>query len=869
MRTNWLRCAGLLAVIAITGCGRGKPDIRPDTRTRLGTSIDIDVGKWLDLPRADLARLADERAVTVAKQTEHAHDFQGSVALLPKLTPPQRLPVFEKATYYSAVGFSLPPYLKEGAHDGEVALHLARHGDHEAAVRLADPADTALRARLDALKMSRNYPVEWSRLVGLTLQSAQLKLASGELEGATELVCLHKQLREVLDRKAAATSLGSALLPFGRRALSGSVLAYRDPKHNKLAVAEDIEAALKDWGPVPVPAPPVARGARQADVARVFGASATGKIVLADGATLGRALDLLALPLAGEGAQAVVAFFDGNGGLVELLVTYRPKVETLYPEPAHLAHYLIDLDFGAQERPTVPGLLRQAYSGGGLVYDVARVSRPSPYGAFVRVTPEKVTAPTFPSEFRKLGRLHFDRTFEANRVALAPDKAGAVVTLSKKATLAKLVKSVGTPAPEAALLERDKGGNVLASVRLSWPPDLFLEAPTRLLPALWAVLGPGQINGVEASNGDGAITFTWEDGTTHCQFRLPFDEKSPVLNIDDQQGAARLAEREDAARKRDRSDRAARLSAGAPIRRLPRDVPALDGVELGQARAEAEAQLPRSSAVVLRRALADGWGLVYLDDAPHGATYWRREVFVRFANQRVAELRVRYEDGLREGKGPTLLQAIERASQGKPDEIDADWPGLWADVGAGKGKVVKYRWQDDLTTLTYQRDAGLVELVLRDRPVGRALGLAKLESVKPGVGPVKLGDKQKDVRAAWRTRPTKASGADVYRLRGGPYEYVMIWYKNGRVSRLVAAHKAVPGPTAADATAALQKAWTDSLNNVGFVRRQIGRQGAVLERYFWHDDRTRVQALVQSTPDGPRVFSEWRRWPVPVETKGR
>ena len=41
---------GLLVVLVVTGCGRGKPVIVEDTQTRLGTSIEINVAHWLGLP---------------------------------------------------------------------------------------------------------------------------------------------------------------------------------------------------------------------------------------------------------------------------------------------------------------------------------------------------------------------------------------------------------------------------------------------------------------------------------------------------------------------------------------------------------------------------------------------------------------------------------------------------------------------------------------------------------------------------------------------------------------------------------------------------------------------------------------------------
>ena len=101
-------------------------------------------------------------------------------------------------------------------------------------------------------------------------------------------------------------------------------------------------------------------------------------------------------------------------------------------DAAHLAHHLIDHDFSTPREPNnSPGLLRRSYQGDGLVYDVARVSRPCPYGAFVRVAPAKGQAPAFASSARNLGLAHFDRGFETTRVALVPTKTGTSLTVTK------------------------------------------------------------------------------------------------------------------------------------------------------------------------------------------------------------------------------------------------------------------------------------------------------------------------------------------------------------------------------------------------------------------------------------------------------
>ncbi len=70
--------------------------------------------------------------------------------LLPNLLPPITLPVMQECTYSAKLGISVPPYLKEGTYDADLALHLALFGDIEAALKVADPSDKELVAAIEA-----------------------------------------------------------------------------------------------------------------------------------------------------------------------------------------------------------------------------------------------------------------------------------------------------------------------------------------------------------------------------------------------------------------------------------------------------------------------------------------------------------------------------------------------------------------------------------------------------------------------------------------------------------------------------------------------------------------------------------------------
>src|SRR5947199_9307965 len=224
MRMHVLRGLVLAAAMGLTGCG-SSADVQPDQADppppdlpppHLSDHTTVNLSDWLQKPRPELAQLVADWSGAVQKQRPNALENPQSPDLLPGLQPPGTMPVFGQAAYSEKAGFSLPPYLRAGQPDAAVALHLARLGDREAALKVADPTDKDLLYRIDARRAGHNYPLEWTQLTALAFQSAEWKLATGQTQAAADLVQMHKQLRGLLDDKTAAGPLGAALLPLGR-----------------------------------------------------------------------------------------------------------------------------------------------------------------------------------------------------------------------------------------------------------------------------------------------------------------------------------------------------------------------------------------------------------------------------------------------------------------------------------------------------------------------------------------------------------------------------------------------------------------------------------------------------------------------------
>ncbi len=861
----------LVIVLGLAGCSTPVPDVGPETKEepelRLGEKAEVDVGDWLKLSRKDLAKLGDEWAETVATQREVIRSTPTSVELLPRFLPPFRVPGLDRATFSEGIGFSLPPYAELGKPDSALAVHFARMGDDDAATKLVDPADQATRDRLATLKYARSYPIEWTRLVGLVLISSHLKLATGDVDGATNLVRVHEQLRKDLDAKATAGPLGSALLPWGRRALLAAVEAYRGPKLKKNDVADDIDKALAAWGDVPAPAPGLSPGDTRSKALAVLGGTAQGKaIVCSTPDAIARAIDALTLPLPSEGVQSVVGFLDEADKLTEIQTAYRPKIDTLYRTPADLAYHLL-------ERRAIPGeakvqgLQRQEFSLGDLRFDVARSDRSPSVGGLVRVTAGKGPIPPYVGQsLTRFGPIDLGRGYESNRVRVALRQGGPSITIKDSDTLKRFSPSL--PLPSLAVLTREVDRDLVKAFQLSWTSDDNAAALQRLLPFLWSAFGPGTMADVDESTG-ACLAFTWHDETNEVQLRLPYDDRSPTLIARDrrppEKQAARLAE----AQATDAQERAARITAGKAEERLPRNAGianemSLMGLRLGQSRTAALAALPKGKSY--SQGKGDNWASVALLAAPNEtATSWLRQIQLRFGEKdELVEMRLRYQAGPKASKkGQTMLTLLSDANAGAPETITPLWAGLWADLPE-PGKTTSHRWSDDRTIRLYSEDAGGMEVILRDRS-DEAPG--PWQWVGSGVGGMRLGESADSIENKGRNPVVGTSdGASVYRgAKDGPYEMVLVWYATGGkagATRILAVHRDIPAPEPKDIAAALNRAWGKDVATLGFVRRQLPASGSQLGAYFWNDDRTRVKTWAEATDKGPRLMTEWRYWPI-------
>jgi hypothetical protein len=849
----------VVLLLALGGCGQVEEEATPAAPPepppeRLGDRIDTSLGDLLQRPRAELAALADEWTARIQAQEQARREGRVTFSLLPDARYPLIVPVLRQARFSPEAGYSLPPYVAEESRDSELALHLARYGDDEAARKLVDPADAEALRRIDGLRAARTYPLEWTRLAGLMLHEAQLRMAAGESEAVTELVLLHRQLQGLLDPKAAAGPLGAALLPVGRQALAQAIVPWRGSKRTAL-LADDVETALASWGDATAPALAVTPGAARAEVARLLRSPGKGHVIPAL-ATV-RGLDLLDLPLPPDGAQAVVTLFDGSDRLSEILVTYRPGIATLYRTPRDLASGLEQAGLAAKDGKA-PGLALRSYNVGGFTCDAAVVARGNPIGAFADFHGERPAPSALPRDF---GAVHLDRSFELNRARLAPEQAGASVRTDRRPALAKVASPLrGAPTTQVAL---ERAGEHNATGRIVFRSDGD-SAPVPLQEValrLWTEGGPARITGHE-DDGGGSLALTWEDGRTRLTLHLPYDGAHAVeLQAEDASGSEPARRAADAAAF-DRQERQTRLAAGTPWTRLPRHLDN-DAVTLGSTRAAALQGLPRGEGVI-RQDIADGITVLATGPAPPGSASVARQSFVRFGRDgKAAELRTRYGEGQTGGNvGQAVLNALRRHF-GVPEELPSPWARVWDDGPARRPAAALYRWSDDVTVLTCQRDAWGVEVTLRNADAADEPDLAPQYLPRGPAGELALGATRDQVLRLAGDRPQSlADGAIVLAPKTpAPYDTLLVWLQGDRVTRIVARHSQ-PAPPKAGAevlSRILTDAWGRDIRALGWPARQDARDGQALTGLGWHDGHTRVRLFWQDAESGPpRLYTEWK-----------
>ncbi|TMQ32584.1 MAG: hypothetical protein E6K70_17775 [Planctomycetota bacterium] len=739
---------------------------------------------------------------------------------------------------------------------------MARFGDQDAARKLVEPGDADTLRQIEALALDRSYPLEWTRLAALLMHHAQIRLATGDIDGGTEVVVLHKQLKGVLGGKAAKSDLGAALLPRGREALARAAASWQEDKKTELA--DQANTILAAWGDTPAPPLALRYGISREQVQQALGITGKERSIATEQAA--RALDVFALPFPDEGAEAIVACLDDANRLADVFVTYKAGLADSYQEPTQLAHLLEESKVEVLSSPKAPGLYSRVYRLGDWQCDATIISHGAGAGALVHFG--KGELPAAAPLARDLGALKLDRSFERNRLVAAPEQRKDTVTTGNSKLLAGMHNPLPALKPTQAAFGRVADHNLTSWIALEYNPEEALPALHKILLPLWGRTGTPRFEGKMDEHG-GHLECAWQDAQTRYAVWLPYEATQPVrFEASDIQPADRIGKREGSVGESDREERKARLQAGKPILRVPRQ---LEQVELGMTRAQILELLPGGRSVV-KSDIPDGLSVTFAGEASREDKYITRQLLVRFdRNGRATEIRARYVAGPGAGQGnawTNLLLNTVRKTAGAPLEMASSWSSVWADAPGRKVVAQAYRWQDDATLAMFQRDAGGAELCLRDCPPDYEDGvpLPAFECLPRGAGAVVLGMKsQQLVQELNNVKPdTTADGAWIIRPdASSPYDVLLVWFDKDQVTRIVARHTPVTRNSGSTSWGQIiTEAWTRDVRSFGWPRQQQLVGNDMLQALGFHDERTRVRIFWQENDDGSvKVFTEWKELP--------
>jgi hypothetical protein len=192
------------------------------------------------------------------------------------------------------------------------------------------------------------------------------------------------------------------------------------------------------------------------------------------------------------------------------------------------------------------------------------------------------------------------------------------------------------------------------------------------------------------------------------------------------------------------------------------------------------------------------------------------------------------------------------------------WSQVWADLPRRKPAPLLHTWQDDITSLTCQQDAYGIELRLRDCPLAHESGVPAPPLVYLPRGPEDcvLGTAKDVLLRHWKVAsPTLVNDAVVLAPKTpSPFDALLVWFKNDKVSQVIARHKMKSALDPAQAGATVTTLWGQETRNLGLPWRQDFSEEGALQSWTTHDDQTRVRIFwEQRNTDGGRlVFTEWR-----------
>ena len=271
-----VRLCALAAVVALAGCGRGVQldQVPEDTETRLVEECDVDVAAWLDKlarnwrswPTNTTTPPAGGAARASRNQAEEDLPLPRPVASRRRRRLPQGEHDDSSASVCPSTSAAKSP-TRRSPSTSPASATTTPPSSWPATTPRCQPGNRRLREREE---LSRRMVPPREPGPDRRPEQGRHRRRPGR---PSEVVCIHRQLVKILDGKAAASPLASALLPAGRRAIARAAEAYRGPRQNKTALAADLDGRPRRLGDRRRPSP---LGTTKSQAEAIFATQAKG-----------------------------------------------------------------------------------------------------------------------------------------------------------------------------------------------------------------------------------------------------------------------------------------------------------------------------------------------------------------------------------------------------------------------------------------------------------------------------------------------------------------------------------------------------------------------------------------------------------------
>ena len=310
-------------------------------------------------------------------------------------------------------------------------------------------------------------------------------------------------------------------------------------------------------------------------------------------------------------------------------------------------------------------LRTRTYPMAAMLCQVAVVPQNGVLAPGLALAEEKPAGQT-PALKRDFGAINLDRSFEQNRVRIAPEQSADTIQTDRAAALDEITSPCSTLRPRESSWPSDRCDLTESLTMAHSPEDTALPLCQVALP-LWATWDPVRC-GVDDQHG-GHLALVWEDARTRYELCSPYIAGQQLeFTVRHRAGSEKLDERAAQVSALDQAERTARINSGKPLVRLPRYLE-LEQIGLGMSLDQVMPALPVGQAII-KQNIPEGISVTFAGKLPHDLNMWSGRCFSASMPRTPGQIRFRYAAGSTGNQSATwhkeLLAGLKKQGGASP-----------------------------------------------------------------------------------------------------------------------------------------------------------------------------------------------------------